>query len=128
MATIQAPESYCCFQFIAYPNYQSSFALYCYVNNMQSMAYYTPSASDMQAAGNFIIAALNHQKPGPINLSAEGGQRTLSMSATSSTITITLYEANISSKVSVGFPLSNYSQMLSNAATSAIDWAEHVAK
>lgn len=130
MTTIQAQEACCFFQLFVYPDQEFSFDLYAATNSIPGgvMAAYLPSRSDLLAVGNFLAAVFNNQSPSPIALSTEDGQRTLSMSASGSVVTITAYEANINTTLSVAFQKTFYGFMLTSVATLALIWAVHPAE
>jgi hypothetical protein len=124
MSTIQAPNNYCSFTVMVFPNQQFAFEL---VSNMGTVpgtiVAYLPSVEELQTVGQFLVAALNYRNPSPISLSQENSQRTLSMSASGSTVTITLYEGNISTTLSVAFSTVYHWIMLSTAASTALAWS-----
>jgi len=85
---------------------------------------YLPDQKDLQTVGNFLVAALNNTKPAPITLSQEvDGQRTLSMSVSGPTVTVTMFEANISTTLSVAFSTMYHYFILAELATSALSWS-----
>ena len=125
MSTIQAPNNYCSFTVYVAPDQQFAFEL---LSNMGTLpgtvVAYLPSTEELQTVGNFLVAALNYRNPSPISLSEENGQRTLSMSVSgSTTVTITLYEANISTTLSVAFSTVYHWIMLATAASTALSWS-----
>ena len=124
MSAIQAPSPYCYFQLVVPPDQQFSFVLLSNLSGYPgTIVAYLPSISDLQMAGDFLVAAINKRNPNPIKLSAENGQRTLSMSASGPTVTITLYEANIQTTLSVEFSTVAHYFILANAASLALSWS-----
>jgi hypothetical protein len=87
------------------------------------MVAYLPIPDELKTVGNFLVAALNNQKPQPIKLSQENGQRTLAMSASGSTVTITIFEANVSTTLSVAFSTQSHFFILGSAASQCISWS-----
>ena len=124
MSTIQAPTNYCSFTVIVTSDQQFSFEL---VSNLGTVpgtiVAYLPSIEELRTVGQFLVAALNNQSPSPISLSEENGQRKLSMSVSGSTLTITLYEGNIATTLSVTFSTVYHWIMLSTAASTALGWS-----
>lgn len=124
MSAIQAPNYYCSFTVSVSSDQQFSFEL---VSNLSTLpgtvVAYLPSREELKTVGYFLVAALNKQSPSPISLSQENGQRKLSMSVSGSTLTITLFEGNISTTLSVAFSTVYHWMMLSAAASTAIDWS-----
>ena len=124
MSTIQAPANYCSFTVSVDPGQQFSFDLVSTIGTYPGTTVsYLPNTGELKTVGYFLAAALNNQKPSPISLSQESGQRTLSMSVSGSTVTITLFEGNISTTLSVAFSTVYHWFMLSIAASTAIEWS-----
>ncbi|MDQ3817005.1 MAG: hypothetical protein M3362_04860 [Acidobacteriota bacterium] len=124
MSSIQAPGPYCCFQLVITPGQQFAFELFSNLTEYPGiMVAYLPSISDLQTVGNFLIAALNNQNPSPIQLSEEDGQRTLSMSALGPAVTITMYEANIQTTLSVVFSTMAHYFILATAGNLSQIWS-----
>ena len=126
MATIQAPTDYCSFQLVVSPGEQFSFQL---ISNLSmypgTSVAYLPVTEELQTVNVFLVAALNNQNPAPIALSQNvDGQRTLSMSVSGTTVVVTLYEANISTTLSVAYSLVAHWFILANVASLALAWSD----
>jgi len=125
MATISAPNNYCLFTLDVAPGDNFSLTLVSNLNSLPgTLVAYIPSQQDLQTVGNFLVAALNGKNPQQVNLSQNvSGKRTLSLSTSAGTVTVTIYEENISTTLSVVFSMTYHYFILAVAANDSLIWS-----
>jgi hypothetical protein len=125
MSSVPAPNNYCLFRLVVPPDLNFSLDL---VSNLSTtpgtLVSFLPGKPDLQIVGDFLVAALNNKNPIPVSLTQDvNGKRTLSMTASGSSVTITIFEANVSTTLSVTFSTVAHFFILATAASGALAWA-----